>query len=479
MMGNSPAGMARVASYDRWIPYRHLLVLNQYLREVAAGKIKRLIVEIPVQHGKSELLSRYLPAWFLCRYPTKSIILSSYEATMAEKWGRKSRDVVEQVGKYFDVKVRDDSSAANRWEIAKHGGSLRAAGARGPISGNPADLFIIDDPVKGAIDAFSETMQLGNKEWYHASCESRLSKDAAVIIGMARWHREDLAGYLASYWKKSGQPFVRLTMPAIATKDESYGNLFSRKTGDVLCPEMHPIEQLRPISASNAYWWRSLYQQDPPDASAEEIFHRKWFDIIAAAPPNVVQWVRSWDLAGSISDSAKYTAGVLMGKGADGFWYVKHIVRGKWIPTERDAVVHQTAKSDGTSVRIIVEQEPASGGIAQVDYLTQRLVGYSVEADKGSRKKESKILRAAPYASQCGIKNVKLVQGEWNEAYLDELTNFGEECAFSDQVDASSAAFNYLFRCGSGWNPRKKEREYTDDVMDGFRPSGGKISIIG
>ena len=479
MLAESPAGMARVASNGRWIPYPHLLVLNQYLRKINSGEITRLIIETAPQHGKSELLSRYLPAWFLCRNPEKNIILSSYEADLAEKWGRKTRDVINQVGAFFDVSIRDDTNAANRWEILRHGGSMRSAGAGGPITGNPADLFIIDDPVKSAVDAFSTTMQLRNKEWYHSSGESRLSKKAAVIIGMARWHREDLAGYLASYWAKSGQPFVRLTMPAIATKKESYGELFSRKVGDVLCPEMHPREQLQPIAESNAYWWRSLYQQDPPDASAEEIFHREWFDIVDAAPPNVPQWVRSWDLAGSISETAKFTAGVLMGKGCDGCWYIKHVVRGKWIPTERDKVVLQTAKADGQRVKVIVEQEPASGGIAQVDYIIRLLAGYSVEADKGARKKESKVLRASPLASQCGIKNVKLVRGEWNEAYLDELTNFGEECAFSDQVDASSAAFNYLFRSGGGWNPTKREKaEYEPDPLDGFRPEGGKISML-
>jgi len=479
MLAESPAGMARVASNGRWIPYPHLLVLNQYLRKINSGEITRLIIETAPQHGKSELLSRYLPAWFLCRNPEKNIILSSYEADLAEKWGRKTRDVINQVGAFFDVSIRDDTNAANRWEILRHGGSMRSAGAGGPITGNPADLFIIDDPVKSAVDAFSTTMQLRNKEWYHSSGESRLSKKAAVIIGMARWHREDLAGYLASYWRKSGQPFVRLTMPAIATTKESYGELFSRKVGDVLCPEMHPREQLQPIAESNAYWWRSLYQQDPPDASAEEIFHREWFDIVDAAPPNVPQWVRSWDLAGSISETAKFTAGVLMGKGCDGCWYIKHVVRGKWIPTERDKIVLQTAKADGQRVKVIVEQEPASGGIAQVDYIIRLLAGYSVEADKGARKKESKVLRASPLASQCGIKNVKLVRGEWNEAYLDELTNFGEECAFSDQVDASSAAFNYLFRSGGGWNPTKREKaEYEPDPLDGFRPEGGKISML-
>jgi predicted phage terminase large subunit-like protein len=479
MMGNSPAGMARVASGERWIPYPHLLVLNQYLRKVASGEIARLIVEIPPQCGKSVILSQYLPAWFLCRYPRKAIILSSYEESMASKWGRKSRDTINEVGRYFDVKIRDDSNAANRWEIVEHGGSMRSAGARGPISGNPADLFIIDDPIKGAIDAFSETIREANKDWYHSSCESRLSKSSAVIIGMARWHRDDLAGYLASYWTKTNQPFVKLTMSGIALKDEKYGDLFSRKTGEVLCPDMHPIEQWRPIAQSNAYWWRALYQQDPPDASAEEIFHREWFTLVKSSPPNVISRVRAWDLAASISDNAKYTVGVLLEKGADGYWYINHIVRGRWIPADRDNIILQTAQSDGIGVRVIVEEEPGSGGPAQVQYLIKKLAGYSVEPIKVSQSKMSKVLRAAPYASQCGARNVRLVQGAWVEPYLDELVEFGEEACFTDQVDASAMAFNYLSQSGSGWNPVKQQhKEYKENPLSGFGYEGPKVSML-
>jgi predicted phage terminase large subunit-like protein len=355
---------------------------------------------------------------------------------------------------------------------------MRSAGARGPITGNPADLLIIDDPVKSAIDAFSSTMRIGNQEWYHSSCESRLSKSASVVVGMARWHRDDLVGYLINYWTKTKQPFVRLAMPAVSLKAEDY-QIFSRKPGDVLCPDMHPWDQLRPIKEGNSYWWRSLYQQDPPDTASEQIFHREWFEIVQSAPQNIVQWVRSWDLAASISAEAKYTVGVLMGKGVDGYWYIKNVVRGKWIPVERDKIVHQTAKADGTSVRITIEQEPASGGIAQIDYLIRMLAGFSVEAEKISQSKSSKVLRAAPYASQCGAKNVRLVQGEWNLAYLDELCDFGEDCAFSDQVDASSQAFNYLSRSGTGWNPvRREKKEYVPDELEGFRPAGGKVSML-
>jgi predicted phage terminase large subunit-like protein len=460
------------------VPYPHLLVLNQYLRRVAAGEIQRLIVEMPPQHGKSELLSRYLPAWFLCRWPQKHVILTSYEAEMAAKWGRMARNVMSEMGNYFDVKISDDTQAANRWYTNQEG-SMRAAGARGPITGNPADLLIIDDPVKGAQDAFSSVMRVANKEWYHSSCESRLSKNAAVICGMARWHRDDLAAYLAQYWTKAKLPFTVLRMPAIALKKEDWGTLFKRKAGQALCEEMHPLSQLQPMADLNNYWWRSLYQQDPPDTASEAIFRREWFTVVPAAPANVepIDCIRAWDLAASISETAKYTCGVKMARGHDGCFYVIDVVRGRWIPSERDEVIHQTAMLDTAGVRIAIEQEPGSGGPAQCEYLTRRLAGFNVDPVKVSQDRRGKVGRANPFASQAGARNVKLVAGRWNQDYIDELIDFGEDCAFSDQVDASAMCFNALAGHGRGWNPSKKVTEYEEDVMDHFRPLDAKQKI--
>jgi predicted phage terminase large subunit-like protein len=459
-----------------------LLVLNQYLRRVASGEIMRLIVEMPPQHGKSELLSRYLPAWFLCRWPQRHVILTSYEAEMASKWGRKSRDVVNEVGRYFDVSIREDSNAANRWEIVGKSGSMRAAGVGGPITGNPADLLVIDDPVKNAVDAFSSTIRMRNKEWYHSSCESRLSKDAAVICGMARYHRDDISGYLAYYWTKAKLPFTILRMPAIATKKEDWGTLFKRKAGDVLCSGMHPLEQLQPLANMNDYWWRSLYQQDPPDTSSEAIFKREWFGIAKEAPPNIPvgDKIRAWDLASSISDNAKFTVGILMSRAPDGFFYVENIVRGHWIPFDRDEVILQTAKSDGQGIRVAIEQEPGSGGPAQVDYLTRKLAGWTIYPQKVSQDKKSKVMRAAPFASQAGARNIKLVAAQWNAEFLDELADFGEDAAFTDQVDAAAMCFNVLNQAGRGWNVYKKEKTYEEDPLDGFRPAdvNQKISML-
>jgi predicted phage terminase large subunit-like protein len=131
-----------------------------------------------------------------------------------------------------------------------------------------------------------------------------------------------------------------------------------------------------------------------------------------------------------------------MSRGPDGTFHVEDVRRGRWSPTLRDSMIQQTAKTDGQNVEIVLEQEPGSAGKSVVDYLTRKLAGYMVFSDRPTGSKE---VRAQPFASQCGIENVVLVAGPWNDAYLSELCVFPNG-TYDDQVDASSGAFTRLAR---------------------------------
>jgi predicted phage terminase large subunit-like protein len=145
--------------------------------------------------------------------------------------------------------------------------------------------------------------------------------------------------------------------------------------------------------------------------------------------------VRFWDLAASpVGD---WTAGVRMAKDG-GLYTVEDLVRGRWRPHERDEVIRQTAALDGRAVRIVIEQEPGSAGLSQVEDLIVKLAGYTVE---GKRSTGDKFTRAAPFASQAQAGNVRLVAGPWNAAFLDELAAFPTEGVNDDIVDAASGAF--------------------------------------
>lgn len=179
-------------------------------------------------------------------------------------------------------------------------------------------------------------------------------------------------------------------------------------------------------------------------ATAGTVFDRAWFKTgLAAWPTDVVSWVRYWDKAGT-QGGGKASAGVLMGKRAGGRFVVADVVRGHWSALNRETTIRQVAEADrarGIQVAIWCEQEPGSGGKESAEATVRNLAGFTVRAERVSG---DKVTRAGPFAAQAEAGNVDLVNAPWNEAYLAELQNFDGEHGFSDQVDASSGAFNKL-----------------------------------
>lgn len=172
------------------------------------------------------------------------------------------------------------------------------------------------------------------------------------------------------------------------------------------------------------------------------VFDRSWFTkILGAIPAGALKTVRSWDLAAS--KKGKRTAGVKMSKHPSGLYVVEHVVKGQWLPGERDEVIKTTAKTDGKALTVLIEQEGGSGGVAQNDSLIKLLVGHTVESIPASGS-GNKFVRAGPFATQASAGNVALVDGPWVSEYIDEMHHAQEKAEFLDQMDASTMAFNYL-----------------------------------
>jgi len=181
-------------------------------------------------------------------------------------------------------------------------------------------------------------------------------------------------------------------------------------------------------------------------AEAGQVFDRSWFRIVPAAPREARR-ARGWDKAATEADAKKkrdkkgpdYSAGVKLAE-ADGIYYVEDVVRGQWRAHERNDLMLQCAQLDGPEVEVHVEQEPGSGGKESAELSVQQLAGFIVRAEPVTG---DKLARARALAAQAGAKNVRLVEGPWNEAFLTELHNFPDG-AHDDQVDAASLAFNKL-----------------------------------
>jgi hypothetical protein len=191
-----------------------------------AGIIKRLMIFIPPQYGKSELVSRSFPAWYLGRNPEKQIILASYGETLAFNLATDARNKVMDPAyralfgdlspHESPVAISRNSKSVREWRLNNGKGRMKSAGVGGGITGHPADLLIIDDPVKDMDEADSPTMQEKVINWFSSSAYTRLSPDGVIILCMTRWNEKDLAGYLLSNQSEEGEEWYVLRLPAMA-----------------------------------------------------------------------------------------------------------------------------------------------------------------------------------------------------------------------------------------------------------------------
>lgn len=220
---------------------------------------------MPPRHGKSELISRFAPAWYLGNFPDNKVMLCSYADTFAAQWGRRARDVLEEFGPdLWGVSVDSETAGGQLWEVRKHDGIMVTAGVGGGITGKGAHLLIIDDPVKNAEDAASQNQQEKQFEWWKSTARTRLQAGGGVILVMTRWHESDLAGRLIKDGVDGeGDKWEVLNLPAFAEE----GDLLNRPEGEVLWPEMFDAEWMEQTRrALGTYWFTALYQQRPSPA---------------------------------------------------------------------------------------------------------------------------------------------------------------------------------------------------------------------
>ena len=420
------------------VAWHHRLIARA-LERVERGECQRLIINMPPRHGKSRLASQFFPAWYLGRNPRNYIITASYSKELAEDMGQAVRDLSNDPmhrAIFPGTSLRQDSKARSRFMTSERGVYF-GTGIGGPTTGKGAHLLLIDDPIKSRAEADSEAKRRAVKRWYASDAYTRLMPGGAIVVIQTRWHEDDLAGWLLKEHAHEG--WEVLSLPAIAEEDEP-----RRLAGEALWPEAYPLERLERIKAAlvaeeGERSWLALYQQRPR-AIEGAMFKRPWFRVVEAAPA-VAERVRYWDKAGTDGGGA-YTAGVLLSRTAEGLYHVEDVVRGQWSAGEREVIIKQTAYADaarfGEGVSIWIEQEPGSGGKESAENTIRNLDGFDVHAE---RVTGDKVTRAEPFAAQAEAGNVRLVQGAWNAAFLDELTAFPLG-RFKDQVDAASGAYN-------------------------------------
>ena len=286
-----------------FIDGRHHKVMAKKFEEIASGKLKRLIINMPPRHTKSEFASFMLPAWFLGLYPGKKIIQCSNTAELAVGFGRKVRNLVDSqaYAKIFpNVNLRSDSKAAGRW-ATNASGEYFAIGVGGTVTGKGADLLIIDDPhseQEAAMAAGDPAVFDKVYEWYTSGPRQRLQPGGSIVVVMTRWAKRDLTGkILQSMIDKDGEHWEVVNFPAILP------------SGNPLWPEFWSLAELEALQLElPASKWNAQYQQSPTSEEGA-IVKREWWKIWEPDRPPVCEFIiQSWDTAFTKSERSDYSA---------------------------------------------------------------------------------------------------------------------------------------------------------------------------
>lgn len=268
--------------YD--VNWHHFLLCDR-LDKFIKGDIKRMLVFMPPQHGKSELVSRRLPAYLLGINPKLKIIGASYSSDLAQSFNRDVQRIIDSPEYYAlfpdtylnGSNVRNDPKGgylrnADIFETVGHKGFYKSVGVGGSLTGTPADIAIIDDPVKDAIEANSPTYRDRTWSWYTDVLSTRLHNDSKVLITQTRWHEDDLSGRVLKAMEKTGEHWDVLSLPAVKTVNGDAED--NRQIGEALWESRHSLHRLQQVRTSSPRTFESLYQQEPkPVKTGGEFYH--------------------------------------------------------------------------------------------------------------------------------------------------------------------------------------------------------------
>ena len=443
--------------WPSFIAGSHHKIFGDKLERVARGELKRLIVNMPPRHTKSEFASYLFPAWVMGQKPHTKIIQATHTAELAVGFGRKVKNLLDSEiyrDVFPDIQLARDAKASGRWSTDM-GGEYYAVGVGGALAGRGADLCIIDDPVSEQ-DALSPAALDNIYEWYTSGPRQRLQPGGAIIIVMTRWSIRDLTAKVLQKQAEGGaDQWEVVEFPAIFPD-----------TDNVLWPEFWSREELEGVRASiPVAKWNAQYLQNP---TAEEgaIIKREWWNVWDHDDPPVVDYViQSYDTAFTKSERADYSAITTWGvfypdEGDEAAIILLDSEKGRWeFPELKDAAMRLYEEFEPDMV--LIEQKASGTPLTQ----DLRKMGIPVSgftpgrgADKFSR------MNACAPVFESGM--VWCPETRWAEEVIEECASFpnGEH---DDLADSMTQAI-LRFRQGSFIRTRS---DYEDDDLATYRRS--------
>lgn len=436
-----------------------------------------LLITMPPRHAKSAVSTVLFPSYFMARNPYRYVMSCSYNAELAKDFGRQIRDIVEQPSMsqaFPDFGLSNESRAADTWRT-QSGGAYFAVGVGGTTSGRPANVLIVDDPIKSREDAESITQR--NKTWnYYASALStRLQpqpdgSNPKQIIILTRWHPDDLAGRLMATedwaegrWKhinfpaikkvRSGTKVDRRTLPPDDPKhvppetrlmDIPSNCRYARPLVEQsLWPERFPIEDLKRRERLNPREFASLYQQQPYIEGGNLIKTEWWRHYPKDLSPESFQTlIITVDTAFKKTETADYSVACVAGLDRSGDIYVVDIIRGKYeFPELKQRLIRLNNQWRGRGLRAVYVEDKASG--QSLIQELKRESGIAVVPFKAERDKVSRVNAILPIIQ--GGRVFIPEESPWLDPFIDEMVTFPNGM-HDDQVDATTMAIDILSR---------------------------------
>jgi predicted phage terminase large subunit-like protein len=421
---------------DMWsafIPGKHHQIMADAFERVANGELKRLIINMPPRHTKSEFASYLFPAWFLGKYPEKKIIQTAHTAELAVGFGRKVRNLVNSPDyqDIFPTKLSSDSKAAGRWNTDK-GGDYFAIGVGGAVTGKGADVLIIDDP-HSEQEAMLGDPKVYDKvyEWYSSGPRQRLQPGGAIVLVMTRWSKRDLSGQiLANAAKRDKDEWEVIELPALLPSGKPLWKEFWRQD------ELEAIKAELPVSK-----WEAQYQQNPTSEEGAIIKRDMWRVWDKSKPPRCDYIIQSWDTAFEKNNRADYSActtwGIFYIEDDDGFETANIIVLDAFKQRMEFPELKRTALEmwkDWNPDTCIVEKKAAGAPLIY----ELRKMGIPI-SEYTPNKGSDKIARVNAVSDLFASGMVWRPDTRWAEELVEEIASFpnGDH---DDLVDSSTQA---------------------------------------
>ena len=421
-------------------PNWHIELIAAKLEQVARGKIRRLIINLPPRNLKSIAASVAFPAWLMGHNPSTHIIAASYGQDLATKFARDTRAIMstDWYGRMFDARLSGQRAADDFATI--QGGTRMATSVGGTLTGRGADVIIIDDAMKPE-DAMSEVLRKKANDWFDSTLLSRLNnkETGAIVIIMQRLHQDDLVGHVLEL-----DEWDVLSFPAIAEEDEVHviENAFGRRIvkrsiGEALHPERESVTRLQALKQSmGEYHFASQYQQNPiPRGGA--MVKREWLQwyVPGDQPARYDRVLQSWDTANKSSELNDYSVCTTWGVRGK-FYYLLHVLRRRMdYPLLRRTVIEHSRHWKADSVVI----EDKASGTQLIQDLQADLGNYYIRPYEPPTGMD-KIMRL--HAQTLAFENAQVflpTAAPWLDEYVEELTGF-PGTKFDDQVDSTTQA---------------------------------------